>query len=131
MYEQVGETVIDEAGLIKKGMIIRHLILPGLTGESIKILDWLKANIPEGVYISLMSQYIPCYKADCYPEINRRITRREYDKVLNHFFKLDFKNGYIQERDSAEKDYIPDFNFVNNSLEHEIFNPLPLYSGFV
>ena len=110
MYRQVGSPVLDEEGMIKKGLIIRHLILPGQASESIKILDWIKANLPEGVYISLMSQYTPYYKANLFPEIDRRIIRREYEKVLNHFVKLGFENGYVQERESAEEQYIPDFN---------------------
>ena len=110
MYRQVGAPVLDENGIIKKGLIIRHLILPGRASESIKILDWIQANVPDDVYISLMSQYTPYYKADCHPEINRRITRREYERVLNHFYKLGLENGYVQERDSAQEEYIPDFN---------------------
>lgn len=110
MYRQVGLPSFDEEGIIKRGLIIRHLILPGLARESIKILDWIKENLPKGVYISLMSQYIPYYKAEDYPEINRRITKWEYEKVLNHFFKLGFENGYVQDRNSAVEEYIPDFN---------------------
>lgn len=110
MYRQVGAPVLDEEGIIRKGLVIRHLILPGLASESIKILDWIKANLPGEVFVSLMSQYTPYYRAELHPEINRRITRREYEKVLNHFFKLGFENGYVQERDSAREEYIPDFN---------------------
>lgn len=110
MFRQVGLPTIDDDGMIKKGLIIRHLILPGLVGESIKILDWIRDNLPKGIYISLMSQYTPYYKAESYPEINRRITRWEYEKVLNHFFKLGLENGYVQERDSAVEEYIPDFD---------------------
>lgn len=110
MYRQVGYAVLDENGIMKKGLIIRHLILPGLSGESIKILNWIEANLPDDVYVSLMSQYTPYYKAEQYPEINRRITRREYERVVNHFLKLGFKNGYIQERESAQEHYIPDFD---------------------
>lgn len=110
MYRQVGAPVLDESGIIKKGLILRHLILPGYAAESIKILEWIKENLPGGVYVSLMSQYTPCYKASCHPEIGRRITRREYEKVINRFIKLELENGYIQERESAVKEYIPDFN---------------------
>ncbi|MCR4435049.1 MAG: radical SAM protein [Clostridiales bacterium] len=110
MCRQTGTPVFDGEGLMQKGLIVRHLILPGLAEESIKILDWIKANLPGHVLVSLMSQYTPYYKADCHPKINRRITRREYDRVVNHFLKLGFENGYIQERDSAEEGYIPDFN---------------------
>lgn len=110
MYRQVGSPAFDEQGIIKKGLLIRHLILPGLAGESIKILDWIHANLPQDVYISLMSQYIPCYKAKGHAELDRRITRREYDRVVNHLFRLELENGYIQERDSAAEEYIPDFD---------------------
>lgn len=110
MYNQVGKTEFDSSGMIRKGLIIRHLILPGLADDSIKILDWIKANLTCEVFISLMSQYTPCYKAELHPEINRRITRREYEKVVNHCLKIGLENGYIQERDSAKEDYIPDFN---------------------
>lgn len=110
MYRQVGGAVFDENGILRRGMIIRHLILPGMAKQSIKILDWIKANLPCDVLISLMSQYTPYYKAEEYPEINRRITRYEYDMVVNHCLRIGLDNGYIQERDSAEVDYIPDFN---------------------
>lgn len=110
MFRQVGSPELNEEGIIKKGLIIRNLILPGQASESIKILDWIAANLPKDVYVSLMSQYTPYYKAGLFPEIDRRITRREYEKVVNHLFKLGFENGYVQERDSAEEQYIPDFN---------------------
>ncbi|MCX8130721.1 MAG: radical SAM protein [Clostridia bacterium] len=110
MYRQVGDPVFDKNGIIKSGLIIRHLILPGLAQESIRILDWIKENLPQSVMISLMSQYIPFYKADSYNEINRRITRKEYEKVVNHAIKIGLDNGYIQERCSAEEEYVPEFD---------------------
>lgn len=111
MYRQVGPAVYNEDGMLQKGLIIRHLILPGQTGESMAILDWIKANLPaEDILISLMSQYTPYYKAECHPEINRRLIRREYEKVVSHFLKLGFENGYVQERDSAQEEYIPEFD---------------------
>lgn len=110
MYRQVGSPVLDENGIIRKGLIIRHLILPGHTKESISILDWISNNLPKSVYVSLMSQYTPFYAAERYPEINRPITRKEYEKVVNHLFKLGLEEGYVQERQSADVQYIPDFN---------------------
>ena len=110
MYRQVGPPEFDSDGIIRRGLIIRHLILPGLSGESMKILKWIRENLPDNVYISLMSQYTPYYRACEFPEINRHITRREYEKVLNCFYKLRFEHGYIQERDSACEEYIPEFN---------------------
>lgn len=109
MFRQVGSPILDE-GLIKRGLIIRHLILPGHTKESIKILDWISQNLPKSVYVSLMSQYTPYYEADKHSEINRPITRHEYEKVVNHLYKLGLDEGYVQERQSADTQYIPDFN---------------------
>ena len=110
MYRQVGEPRFDDEGMIVKGLIIRHLIIPGHVDESKRILEWIRDNLPEGVYVSLMSQYTPYYRCESYPEINRHITRREYEIVLDYFYKIGLKNGYVQERDSACEDYIPDFN---------------------
>lgn len=110
MYRQVGAPVYDDRGIIKKGLMIRHLILPGLSNESIKILEWISKNLPSGVSISLMSQYTPYHRAADYPEINRHITRHEYERVQQKLFKLGFENGYIQERGSAVEEYIPLFD---------------------
>jgi putative pyruvate formate lyase activating enzyme len=111
MYRQTGKAQFNEDGLMQKGLIIRHLVLPGMTGESIKILDWIRSNLPsDDIVVSIMSQYTPFYNSYLYPEIDRRIIRKEYEKVLNHFLKLDFANGYIQERDSADSKYVPDFD---------------------
>ncbi len=110
MYRQTGPAIFDEDGIMKRGMIIRHLILPGHSGESVKLLEWINANMPEDIHLSLMSQYTPYHKACMHPELNRRITAWEYEKVLGKFYKLGFKNGYVQERESASEEYIPDFN---------------------
>lgn len=110
MYNQVGSPVLDAAGIIQKGLVIRHLILPGHITESINVLNWISDNLPKSVYVSLMSQYTPYYAAEEYPEINRPITRHEYEKVVNHLYKLGLESGYIQERQSADVQYIPDFN---------------------
>lgn len=110
MYNQVGSPVLDVTGIIQRGLIIRHLILPGHIKESINVLNWISENLPKSVYVSLMSQYTPYYDADKFPEINRPITRNEYEKVVNHLYKLGLEQGYIQERLSADIKYIPDFN---------------------
>lgn len=110
MYNQVGSPVFDSEGIIQRGLIIRHLILPGHVTESINILNWISDNLPKSVYVSLMSQYTPYYAAEQHPEINRPITRYEYEKVVNHLYKLGLENGYIQERQSADIQYIPEFN---------------------
>lgn len=110
MYNQVGSPILSDEGLIQRGLIIRHLILPGHIKESIGILNWISENLPKSVYVSLMSQYTPYYQAEKYPEINRPITRNEYERVVNHLYKLGLESGYIQERQSADIQYIPDFN---------------------
>lgn len=109
MVRQTGPAVYDADGILKKGTIVRHLILPGHTRDSIAVLDWLGRNLPKGVPVSLMSQYIPCGRAAAFPEINRRLTKREIDKVQNHLFSLPL-DGYVQERRSASRNFIPSFH---------------------
>ena len=111
MHRQAGSPIFDKAGLIKKGLIIRHLVLPGHTEDSIRVLEWIAGNLPKDTYVSLMSQFVPCYHAVGHPVLDRHITRREYDKVVGKFVKLGL-NGYVQERDSASEQFIPDFNIV-------------------
>lgn len=109
MYRQVGVPVFEN-GLIKKGIIIRHLLLPGLLSESKKILDWISGNLSKDVYISLMSQYIPMYKASCFPEINKRVSPKSYEWLIDYFLSLGLKKGYTQEYSSAQDVYTPDFD---------------------
>ena len=112
MYSQVGGPVFNDKGIIQRGLIIRHLILPGNIKDSFKILDWISANLPSDVYISIMSQYLPCGDAFKYKEINRKLTTYEYNKVLEHMDFLGLTNGYIQELNSAESSYIPQFDLT-------------------
>ena len=111
MHRQTGESVIEN-GLIKKGLIIRHLVLPKNTDQSIKILNWIADNLPKSTCISLMSQYTPIREIGEFPELNRRIVTAEYQKVLDEFERLGFENGFMQERNSAKEDYIPDFDLT-------------------
>ena len=110
MYDQVGAPQFDEEGIIKRGIIIRHLVLPGQIGNSKKVLDWLAAHLPKDIPISLMCQYTPMYKAHNHPELSRRLTKREYAKIIDYFFALGLENGYVQELASAKTSYTPDFN---------------------
>lgn len=109
MARQTGPAIFDGDGMLLRGTIVRHLILPGHTRNSIEVLDWIKNNLPEGVLVSLMAQYVPCGRAAEFPEINRRITKREYEKVQQHLFDLGL-DGYVQERTSAQKGFIPPFD---------------------
>ena len=100
----------DENGIMQKGVIIRHLVLPLNLIQTRKIFEWIKDNLPDNVIISLMSQYIPLGKASEYKEINRRITKREYDKALDMFYEFGFEKGFMQELSSSKEDFIPPFN---------------------
>ena len=94
---------------MKRGLIIRHLVLPLATNEAIKVIDWVKENTKDA-YLSIMSQYLPLAKAQNFPEIDRKITKREYEKVLSYALDSGIDNIYVQELDSATDTYIPDFN---------------------
>lgn len=109
MCRQAGAPVLDENGIMKSGVIIRHLVLPGHVSESLQILDWIAENLPADVPVSLMSQYVPCYKATEHAVLGRRLTRYEYEKVINRFVRLGLK-GFYQERGAASEAYIPDFS---------------------
>ncbi|MCI8341684.1 MAG: radical SAM protein [Firmicutes bacterium] len=110
MYRQTGKNVFSENGLMKKGIIIRHMVIPGLKEDSKKILMWIKENLGNNVFVSLMSQYTPMYKANELKEINRKITTYEYQNVIKYFFEIGLKNGYMQERSSASDVYTPKFD---------------------
>ncbi len=100
---------IIENGLMKKGVIVRHLVLPNCVENSFACLDWIKNNLSNPI-ISVMSQYTPCYKALNNTKINRKLHKIEYKRVLAYIDKLKFDNGYVQEMDSASACYTPDFS---------------------
>ena len=100
---------IIENGIMQKGVIIRHLLLPQATKEAISVFDWVKENTPKA-FFSIMSQYVPCGKAEEMPIINRKVTKREYEKVIDYILESGFSNVFIQDGKSADKKYIPDFN---------------------
>ncbi|MGN1457774.1 MAG: radical SAM protein [Acutalibacteraceae bacterium] len=109
MVRQTGKPQFDSDGIMTKGTIVRHLILPQHTKNSIEVLEWLNKTFGDEILISLMGQYIPLGNADKYPEINRRITTREYNKVLDYLETTEL-DGFVQELSSAKKAYIPDFD---------------------
>jgi len=110
MLEQVGDPVFDENGIIKKGVIIRHMMLPGLLFDSKKIIDYIYSTFGHRVYISIMNQYTPNFKSCDYPEINRPLLPAHYDALIDYALELGVKNGFIQEEGTASKVFIPDFN---------------------
>ena len=114
MYRQVGPPKLDENGLIKRGLIIRHLILPNEIENSKKVLKWIIDNIGKKVYVSIMAQYFPTYKAKNISELNRKINKDEYKKIEEYIYKIGIENGYMQDLGEHEEEYVPDFK--NNSL---------------
>lgn len=103
--------IMREDGKMLSGIIVRHLILPLCVNDSVAILRWIKANLPDDIHLSLMSQYIPFGDIENFPELKRRITPREYKRALNEAYSLGFQNVYLQNRDSAEERYIPQWDF--------------------
>jgi len=107
MIKQVGVPKFDENGIIKKGVMIRHLIIPNHLQNTKNVLKWIKENIQEDIYINVMAQYFPTYKANEDKLINRKLTKKEYNKIEQYFYLLDFKNGYMQELGEHEEEYVP------------------------
>ena len=112
MYRQVGTPQFDENGIIKKGVIVRHLILPNHTKNSMKVIEYLYNTYKDNIYISIMNQYTPVKTArlEAYPKLQRTITKREYDKVIDFALELGVKNAFIQEGETCSESFIPDFN---------------------
>lgn len=110
MYKQMKGLSFQENGTLSKGLMIRHMVLPGAYKDSIAVLEWIKSNLPvEDILISIMSQYTPIYQSELHPEINRRITTLEYQKVIDYAEEAGFK-GYLQHKSSAKEEYTPLFD---------------------
>ncbi len=111
MVRQVGKTIFDEKGMLQKGIIVRHMILPAHTKDSKNVIEYLYKNYGDDIYISIMNQYTPV-KTDRmkrYPELGRSITDREYDKVIDYAVELGVENAYIQEGETCKESFIPSF----------------------
>lgn len=111
MYRQVGRPILNEKGVMQKGLMVRHLILPNNIENSKRCLKWLKENFNDKIYISLMAQYFPTYKAKEISEINRKLTPKEYEGIENYLYDLDIENGYIQELGEHEEEYVPKWEY--------------------
>lgn len=111
MVRQTGDCQFGEDGYIKKGTIVRHLILPGHTKNSMKALKYLCETYGNHIYISIMNQYTPIYEQEQYKELNRKVTRREYEKVLDYAMELGIENAYIQDGETASESFIPVFDY--------------------
>lgn len=110
MFRQTGPCTFDTDGYIRRGTIVRHLILPGHTRNSIDVLQYLHAAYKNEIYISIMNQYTPVRAIPAYPELNRRLTSREYEKVLSAALELGIENAYFQEGETATESFIPPFD---------------------
>ena len=111
MVRQTGKCVFNEEGYLEKGTIVRHLILPGHTVNSKKVLDYLHNTYGNKIFISIMNQYTPVYEQKVYKELNRKVTEREYKKVLDHALEIGVENGFWQTGDTAKESFIPSFNY--------------------
>ena len=106
MYRQTGKAVFDDRGIMKKGMIIRHLVLPNHILNSRRVLKWINDNMND-VYVSVMAQYFPTYKAKEIEDISRKLTNNEYEQIESYLYRLNLANGYIQELGEHEEEFVP------------------------
>lgn len=111
MVRQRESCEFDEEGYLKKGVLVRHLILPGHTRDSMEVLKYLYDTYGNEIYISILNQYTPLKQVEKYPELNRKITRREYEKVLDYALSLGISQAYMQEGETAKESFIPAFDF--------------------
>ena len=110
MVRQVGNAQFDSRGILKKGVVVRHLVLPGYTADSKEIIKYLYDTYGNSIYISIMSQFTPILGLENYPELQRKLTEKEYDEVVDFAIELGVENGFIQEGDVAKESFIPDFD---------------------
>lgn len=111
MVRQAGEPVFDDRGMMKKGVIVRHLVLPGCVHDSKDVLEYLWDTYGNQIYVSIMSQYTPLPHVGAYPELNRRITKEEYEEVVDYALFLGMDQVYIQEGECAKESFIPAFDY--------------------
>lgn len=112
MRRQIPTDIFSTDGLMQKGLIVRHLILPMNTNRSLEIFSWIKKTLGEKTFVSLMAQYTPCGEIDAFPELQRKITEREYKKVLAFLEEEGFENAFVQQRTAADSGFIPDFDLT-------------------
>ena len=118
MVRQVGAPVFDERGMMKKGVIVRHLLLPAGVKNAKSIVSYLNETYHDSIYISLMNQYTPMdtpslkKAGEKYPALLRKVTKREYERLLDFVLSLDIKNAYFQEGDTASESFIPEFDLT-------------------
>lgn len=111
MVNQVGEVEFDKNGIIQKGVIIRHLMLPGLLFDSKKIIDYIHNTHGNKVYISIMNQYTPLEHVKIYPELNKPLNQKHYEALIDYAVSIGVENGFIQEEGTDKESFIPLFNY--------------------
>ena len=111
MYNQVGAPIFDEQGNMKKGVIIRHLALPNHIENTKEVLKWISSNLPKEIYVSVMAQYFPTYKAKENPKLNRKLTKEEWQEVLDYIEEVGIENGYVQELGEHEEEFVPKWKY--------------------
>ena len=107
MIRQVGIPQLNQEGMMKKGVMVRHLVLPNHIPNSKKVLKWLKENVSNEIYISVMAQYFPTYQAKKIKELNRKLTKEEWKQIQDYIEELGIENGYVQELGEHEEEYVP------------------------
>ena len=110
MLEQTGEPVFDDDGMMKKGIIVRHLVLPGHTDDSKKVLRWLWENFGDKIWISIMNQYTPLCSEEKFPELSRKVTDDEYDEVVDFAVSLGIEKAFVQDGEAVSESFIPPFD---------------------
>ncbi len=110
MVRQCGEAVFSEDGMMKKGVIVRHLLLPGYLKNAMAVVEYVYKTYGERVFLSLMNQYTPLPWVEKWPEINRKVTEEEYDALVDYAIEIGVENGFIQEGETAEESFIPAFD---------------------
>lgn len=107
MIRQVGTPKLNENGIMLSGVMVRHLVLPNYIENSKKVLKWIVENLPKDIYVSVMAQYFPTYKAKEYEKMNRKLTKEEWKNIENYIEELGIENGYVQELGDHEEEYVP------------------------
>ena len=110
MFRQTGEPEFDDRGIMRKGIIVRHLLIPGCKEDSKAVLKFLYETFGDSVFISIMNQYTPLSHVGKYPELNRRVTEEEYEEIVDYAIELGIENGFVQEGETAEESFIPAFD---------------------
>lgn len=116
MVSQTGPCIFDENGMMKKGVIVRHLVLPGHTDDSMAVLEYLHKTYGDRIYISIMNQYTPMRKYEAFPELSRKLTSYEYGKVVKFAEKIGIKNGFLQSGEAAKESFIPSFDLPADTV---------------